>query len=401
MKRIKFYLTLMLLLNLSVGAVFAQEFKDEVKEPYTFTDLKVIPSTSVKNQNRSSTCWSFSGMAFLESELLRMGKPSVDLSPMFVVRNIYTMKADRYVRFNGTNNFGPGGSFFDVLEAIKRFGIVPMDVYQGLNYGEESHVHGEVDAVTKAFLDALIKNPNRKLSTAWENAFNGILDAYFGQAPQNFTYNGKSFTPETFAKYLEINPDDYVVITSFNHHPFYQKFVLELPDNWIHGEAYNVTLADFDRIIEYAIDNGFPVAWASDVSDKGFSWSKGVAIVPDFDDMENAGSDKDRWTLLSNKEKEKTLYSFEKPVKEMVITQDIRQIAFDSYQTTDDHGMVLVGKATDQLGNTFYKVKNSWGADGKYQGYFYASKAFVLYKSTNIMVNKKAIPADLLKKLDF
>jgi len=401
MKRIKFYLTLMLLLNLSVGAVFAQEFKDEVKEPYTFTDLKVIPSTSVKNQNRSSTCWSFSGMAFLESELLRMGKPSVDLSPMFVVRNIYTMKADRYVRFNGTNNFGPGGSFFDVLEAIKRFGIVPMDVYQGLNYGEESHVHGEVDAVTKAFLDALIKNPNRKLSTAWKNAFNGILDAYFGQAPQNFTYNGKSFTPETFAKYLEINPDDYVVITSFNHHPFYQKFVLELPDNWIHGEAYNVTLADFDRIIEYAIDNGFPVAWASDVSDKGFSWSKGVAIVPDFDDMENAGSDKDRWTLLSNKEKEKTLYSFEKPVKEMVITQDIRQIAFDSYQTTDDHGMVLVGKATDQLGNTFYKVKNSWGADGKYQGYFYASKAFVLYKSTNIMVNKKAIPADLLKKLDF
>lgn len=401
MKRIKFYLTLMLLLNLSVGAVFAQEFKDEVKEPYTFADLKVIPSTSVKNQNRSSTCWSFSGMAFLESELLRMGKPSVDLSPMFVVRNIYTMKADRYVRFNGTNNFGPGGSFFDVLEAIKRFGIVPMDVYQGLNYGEESHVHGEVDAVTKAFLDALIKNPNRKLSTAWKNAFNGILDAYFGQAPQNFTYNGKSFTPETFAKYLEINPDDYVVITSFNHHPFYQKFVLELPDNWIHGEAYNVTLADFDRIIEYAIDNGFPVAWASDVSDKGFNWSIGVAIVPDFDDMENAGSDKDRWTLLSNKEKEKTLYSFEKPVKEMVITQDIRQIAFDSYQTTDDHGMVLVGKATDQLGNTFYKVKNSWGADGKYQGYFYASKAFVLYKSTNIMVNKKAIPADLLKKLDF
>ena len=401
MKRIKFYLTLMLLLNLSVGAVFAQEFKDEVKEPYTFTDLKVIPSTSVKNQNRSSTCWSFSGMAFLESELLRMGKPSVDLSPMFVVRNIYTMKADRYVRFNGTNNFGPGGSFFDVLEAIKRFGIVPMDVYQGLNYGEESHVHGEVDAVTKAFLDALIKNPNRKLSTAWKNAFNGILDAYFGQAPQNFTYNGKSFTPETFAKYLEINPDDYVVITSFNHHPFYQKFVLELPDNWIHGEAYNVTLADFDRIIEYAIDNGFPVAWASDVSDKGFNWSIGVAIVPDFDDMENAGSDKDRWTQLSNKEKEKTLYSFEKPVKEMVITQDIRQIAFDSYQTTDDHGMVLVGKATDQLGNTFYKVKNSWGADGKYQGYFYASKAFVLYKSTNIMVNKKAIPADLLKKLDF
>ncbi len=400
MKRIKSIFTTLLFLFLALGVVNAQERKDETTEPYTFTDVKVIPTTSVKNQNRSSTCWSFSGIAFLESELLRMGKPPIDLSPMFVVRNIYAMKADRYVRFNGTNNFGPGGSFFDVLEAIKRFGIVPMDQYQGLNYGEDSHVHGEIDAVTKAFVDAIVKNPNRKLSTAWKKAFDGILDAYFGPIPQNFTYNGKSYTPESFAKQLGINPDDYVVITSFSHHPFYQKFVLELPDNWIHGEAYNVPLADFDRIIEYAIDNGYPVAWASDVSDKGFNWSKGVAIVPDFDDKENAGSDKERWTQLSNREKEKTLYSFEKPVKEMNITQEVRQIAFDNYQTTDDHGMVLVGKATDQLGNKYYKVKNSWGADGKFKGYFYASRAFVLYKSTNIMVHKKAIPADVLKKLE-
>jgi len=399
MKKLKFVLVYVLMFSLFWGSVYAQDKSAETKEPYTFTDLKVIPTTSVKNQNRSSTCWSFSGVAFLESELLRMGKPSVDLSPMYVVRNIYSMKAERYVRFNGTNNFGPGGSFFDVLEAIKRFGIVPMAVYPGLNYGEDSHVHGEIDAVTKAFVDAIVKNPNRKLSTAWKKAFDGILDAYFGVLPQSFTHNGKTYTPESFAKQLGLNANDYVVITSFSHHPFYQKFVLEIPDNWIHGEAYNVPLADFEKIIDFAIENGYPVGWASDVSEKGFNWSKGVAIVPDFNDIENAGSDKERWTQLSTKEKEKTLYSFENPVKEMVITQENRQQAFDNYQTTDDHGMVLVGKAIDQLGNTFYKVKNSWGTDGKYQGYFYASKAFVLYKSTNILVNKKAIPAEISKKM--
>ncbi|MDI3527734.1 MAG: hypothetical protein PWR03_1917 [Tenuifilum sp.] len=399
MNKIKNFLLVALVLFVSVSGALAQDKKEKENGPYTFTDVKVLPTTSIKNQNRSGTCWSFSGVAFLESELLRMGKPSIDLSPMYVVRNIYAMKADRYVRFNGKNNFGPGGSFFDVLEAVKRFGIVPMDVYPGLNYGEDSHVHGELDAVTKAFVDAIIENPNRKLSTAWKNAFNGILDAYLGANPKSFTYNGNTYTPAEFAKFLGINPDDYVVITSFSHHPFYEKFVMELPDNWIHGEAYNVPLNDFESIIDNAIDNDFPVAWASDVSEKGFSWRNGVAIVPDIDDVENAGSDKDRWTQLSVREKEKKIYSFEKPVKEMIITQELRQEAFDNYRTTDDHGMLLVGKAKDQLGNTFYKVKNSWGTNGKYNGYFYASKAFVLYKTTNIMVHKNAIPSKLRKKL--
>lgn len=398
MKIFRSFFVLLAIATLFGTGAAAQE-KVDTADPYVFTDIREIKVTLVKNQNRSSTCWSFSGLAFLESELIRMGKPAIDLSPMYVVRNIYSMKADRYVRFNGTNNFGPGGSFFDVLEAIKRFGIVPMEVYPGLSYGEDSHVHGELDAVTKAYVDAVIKNPNKKLSTAWKKGFDGILDAYLGANPSSFSYNGKSYTPESFATWLGINPDDYVVITSFNHHPFYQKFVLELPDNWIHGEAYNLPLADFEKLLDFAIDNGYPVAWASDVSDKGFSWSKGVAIVPDFENIENAGSDKEHWTQLSNRQKEKTLYSFEKPIKEMVITQELRQQAFDNYQTTDDHGMVLVGKAKDQLGNTFFKVKNSWGADGKYNGYFYASKAFVLYKTTNIMVHKKAIPTDIAKKL--
>ncbi len=398
MRKISFLMVSFLFAFYFAGNVWAQSNETKA-EPYIFTDIKEIKSTSIKNQNRSSTCWSFSGIAFLESELIRMGNPAVDLSPMYVVRNIYAMKADRYVRFNGTNNFGPGGSFFDVLEAIKRFGIVPLEVYPGLNYGEDLHVHGELDALTKAFVDVIIKNPNKKISTAWKAAFDGILDAYLGKVPENFTYYGKNYTPKSFVKFLGLNPDDYVVITSFNHHPFYQKFVLELPDNWIHGEAYNVSIADFERILDFAIDNGFPVAWASDVSDKGFNWSKGVAIVPDINDIENAGSDKERWTRLSNKEKEKVLYAFDKPVKEMTITQELRQLAFDNYQTTDDHGMVLVGKANDQQGNTFFKVKNSWGADGVYKGYFYASKAFVLYKTTNIMVHKKAIPMDIQKKL--
>ena len=368
-------------------------------EGYVFTSLKEIKATAVKNQYRSSTCWSFSGIAFLESELIRMGKPEINLSSMYVVRNAYSDKASRFVRFNGTNNFAAGGSYYDVIETIRKYGIVPEEVYPGLNYGEDKHIHGELDAVTRAYVDAVVKNPNKKLTTAWQNGFNGILDAYFGINPVNFAYNGKNYTPSAFAQSLGLNLDDYVYVTSFTHHPFYAKFVLELPDNWAHGEVYNVTITDLEKIFDTAIDNGYPVAWASDVSDKGFNWGKGVAIVPDINFEEMSGSDKDRWTQLSQKEKDAKLYAFDKPCKEMKITQEMRQEAFNNYQTTDDHGMLLVGKAKDQNGNVYFKVKNSWGSDGIYNGYFYASKAFLLYKTTSIMVHKNAIPKEILSKL--
>lgn len=386
-------------LMLMAGFQQAMGQDKEASEGYVFTSVKEIKTTPVKNQYRSSTCWSFSGIAFLESELLRMGKPEVNLSSMYVVRNAYSDKGERFVRFNGSNNFAAGGAFYDVIETIRKYGIVPEENYPGLNYGEDKHVHGELDAVTRAYVDAVVKNPNRKLSTAWLNGLNGILDAYLGANPANFTYNGKNYTPTTFAQSLGLNLDDYIYITSFSHHPFYTKFVLELPDNWAHGEVYNVTIADFEKIFDHAVDNGYPVAWASDVSDKGFSWSKGVAVVPDVNYEEMSGSDKDRWTKLSQKDKDAKLYAFDGPGKELTITQELRQEAFNNYQTTDDHGMLLVGKAKDQAGNVYFKVKNSWGLDGKYDGFFYASKPFVLYKTTSIMVHRNAVPKEILNKL--
>lgn len=396
MRNIKLLLLFLFLAN-GVNVAYAQETNK--LEGYIFTPIKEIKATSVKNQNRTSTCWSFSGVAFLESELIRMGKGEINLSPMYVVRNAYTEKADRFVRFNGTNNFGEGGSFYDVIETIRKYGIVPEDVYTGLNYGEDKHVHGELFAVTRGYVDAITKNPNRKLTTAWKNGFNGILDAYLGVNPANFNYKGKNYTPNTFFQSLGLILDDYIYVTSFSHHPFNSKFVLELPDNWAHGEVYNVTIDDFERIFDFAIDNGFPIAWASDVSDKGFNWSKGVAVVPDVNFEELSGSDKERWTQLSQKDKDAKLYAFDKPGKEMKITQELRQEAFNNYQTTDDHGMLLVGKAKDQAGNIYFKVKNSWGSEGKYNGYFYASKPFVLHKTTSIMIHKNAVPNDILAKL--
>lgn len=382
--------------SLCAQPILAQQ--DESKpEGYIFTSLKEIATTPVKNQFRSGTCWSFSGIGFLESELLRIGKPAIDLSPMFIVRTAYAEKAEKYVRMHGSLNFAGGGAFYDVAAMIKKYGIVPMEVYQGLNYGEENHVHGELDALTKAYVDALIKNPNRKLSSAWLKGFNGILDAYFGELPGSFTHNGKTYNPKSFAQSLGLNIDDYVYISSYTHHPFYSRFIIEVPDNWALAEVMNVPLDDFERIFDNAIDNGFPIAWASDVSDNGFSWKDGIAIVPDTESEELAGSDMARWTRMTPKEKSQK--AFEKPGRELKITQEMRQREFDSYQTTDDHGMVLVGKAKDQVGNIYYKVKNSWGTDGKYNGYFYASKPFVLYKTISIMIHKDAIPKDIRKKL--
>lgn len=366
---------------------------------YKFTDIKEVKYTPVKNQSRSGTCWSFSGLAFFESELLRMGKPEFDLSEMFIVRNAYSEKALKYVRFQGNLNFAGGGSFYDVVEAIRKYGIVPEQAYTGLNYGEDIHVHGEFDAVTRAYVDAVIKNSNRKLTTSWFKGFNGILDAYMGPVPQNFTHQDKSYTPQTFFNFLGINLDDYVYVTSFTHHPFYRKFILEVPDNWAFGDMYNLPLDEFMQIFDNAINNGYSVAWASDVSEKGFAYKHGIAVVPEANLVEMNDSEKAKWTELSQKEKDEMLYKFDKPGKEKVITQEIRQVAFDNYTTTDDHGMLIVGIAQDQNGNKYYKVKNSWGTNDKYKGFFYASEPFVRYKTLSILVHKNAIPKPIAKRI--
>ena len=368
---------------------------------YEFTKVVDIPVTTVKNQFKSGTCWSFSGLALIEAEILRAKKKEVDLSDMWIVRFAYYEKAIRYVRFQGTNNFGGGGAFHDVTNMIKKYGIVPEEIYKGLNYGADNHVHGELDAVLKAYVDAIVKNPNKELTTAWIAGFNAILDAYLGPVPQKFTWEGKEYTPVSYAQSLGIVADDYITLTSFTHVPFYKPFVLELPDNWAHDIAYNVPLNELEEIIDYALKNGYTVAWASDVSEKGFSWRNGIAIVPQLKLEDMGGTERERWEKLTQAEKDKEMYKFEKPGTEMEITQENRQKAFDNQTTTDDHGMLITGIYTDQNGTKYYKVKNSWDVNNPYNGYLYASRAFVLYKTTDIMIHKSALPKAIAKKLGF
>lgn len=392
----------LLLVILSSAIVLAKgKKKEEKKEGYQFTDLINLDITPVKDQNRSGTCWSFSANSFFEQEMLRMGKPATDLSEMFVVRHCYKDKAVKYVRLHGYLNFAQGGAFHDALYVMENYGMVPESAYAGLNYGEKSHVHGEVESVLNGIVSAVIKNPNRKISPAWKPAFDSVLDAYFGKLPKSFVYDGKTYTPQTFLKdYCGINPNDYVAIGSYTHHPFYEPFIFEVQDNWLWRSIYNVPLNEMMQIIDNALGNGYSVAWAADVSEKGFNSKKvGVAIVPEVDMESMDQAEIGKWEAMSEKERNKKLYAFDKPGKEKVITQENRQEAFDDYESTDDHGMHIYGTAVDQAGNKYYKVKNSWGNYNDFGGSFYASKPFVAYKTMNILVHKDALSQAIKDKL--
>jgi len=376
--------------------------KKEEPKGYVFEDEILLPVTSVKDQYRTGTCWSFSGLSFLESEMLRLGKPEVDLSEMFIVWHTYLDKAQKDVRVHGSLNFAAGGAFHDVTNMIRKYGILPEGVYNGLNYGEEKHVHGEMDRVLKQHVDAVIENKNRKLSTVWLEPIEATLNSYLGEIPLNFEYEGENYTPQSFATdFVGLNMDDYVEITSYTHHPFYSKFIIEIPDNWSWDEIYNVPINELEEIIDYSLNNGFTVAWAADVSEKGFvSSNKGVAVMPSSKTEDMSDAEITRWESLSEKEKQQELYKLDEPTPEMVVTQEMRQIAFDNYTTTDDHGLHIIGTAKNQDGDIFYKVKNSWGDYNKYNGYFYASKPYVNYKTMNIMVHKDAIPQSIKEKLE-
>lgn len=394
----KFIIGLFVISLLSLN-IFAQDESENKEDGFVFKLQKEIKVTPVKDQYRAGTCWSYSGLAFVEAELLRMGKPETDLAELYIVRKAFEDKAEKYIRMHGNINFGGGGAFHDVFNVIRDYGIVPEEAYKGLNYGEDNHVHGELDAVLKAYLDAVKENENKKLSTAWLNGFIGILDAYLGAEPEEFTYNGKKYTPKSYASELGFNPDDYINITSYTHHPFYQPFILEIPDNWAWGLAYNVPLEEMMEIMDNAINNGYSVCWGADVSEKGFKWSKGIAVVPAEDRPDLDGLERDKWEKLSAKEKENLLYTLDNPVPEKEITQELRQLSFDNYQTTDDHGMLICGIATDQNGTKYYYVKNSWNTANIYDGYFYASESFVKYKTMNIVVHKDALPKNTKKNL--
>ncbi len=391
----------LLVIALSFSVVTAQEdTATEKKKGYIFTDEIRLPVTPVKNQYRSGTCWSFGTNSLIEAELLRLGKGDVALSEMFVVRNTYFMKADRYVRFHGTINFGGGGALPDVLHIMTHIGVVPVEAYSGKVIGEENHVHGEMDAVLKAYVDAVIKNPNRKLTPVWKDGFSALLDAYLGAFPKEFSYNNKTFTPVSFAASLGLKASDYVQLTSFTHHPFHSDFIIEVPDNWNFEKAWNLPLDELMEVIDAALASGYTVAWASDISEKGFSHKNGVAIVPETEYQVMDGMERSRWEQLSQKEKDDMLYSFKEPLREKIITQEERQKGFDNLTTTDDHAMHIIGAARDQKGTKYYIVKNSWGTDNNpYGGYLYASAAYVQYKTISILLNKNALPRKISNRL--
>ncbi len=390
---------LFLVASMLLTSLFSQAQTDT--ESYKFTVVKENPITSIKNQANSGTCWSFAGVSFLESELLKMGKGEHDLSEMYIVRRNYEDQAKKYARLHGSLNFSAGGSFADVVETIDEYGVVPLKEYQGLMYGEENHKHGEIDHLLKGYMDAVIENKNKTLSPVWFKGFTGILDAYSGEVPANFTQEGTSFSPQSYAAHLGLKSDNYISLSSFTHHDFYTTFPVEVPDNWRWAHSYNLPLDDFIESIDNALMNGYTVAWATDVSEVGFTRS-GIAIVPDLESSENAGSDQAHWLGLSASERTNEVRSKigREILKEKTITQEVRQIGFDNYQTTDDHGMHIYGIAKDQEGNKYYMVKNSWGETGPYNGLWYASEAFVSYKTLSIVINKNALPKTIAAKLN-
>lgn len=402
MKKTIFSVALSVLTLAAMAQTDAATATPDSIEGFRFTTIDSVGITPVKNQHRSSTCWSFSTIGFLESELLRMGKGEFDLSEMFVVSHTMVDRAEYVVRMYGTAEFAPGGSAYDVIYCLKHYGLVPQEVMPGIQYGatpaDTLPVHAELDAVAKGYLHGLTSAKLKKLTPAWKKGLQAIYDTYLGACPETFTYNGKQYTPQSFAKSLGLNADDYVSITSYTHHPFYSTFALEVPDNWRMDQMYNVPIDDLMRIIDNAIANGYTMAWGADVSEVGFT-RKGIGVMPDADKgADLTGSDAAHWLGLTEKDKKDELTK--KPLPEMEITQEMRQQAYDNWETTDDHGMQIFGTAHDQNGKRYYMIKNSWGTQkSDYKGIWYISEAFMKYKTNDILVHKNAIPKDIRKKL--
>ena len=389
------------------SSVFAQETKKE-DEGYKFDTIKVLPITSTKDQNNAGTCWSYSTIAFLESELLRMGKGEYDLSEMYVVEKTYNDRAAAAVRTHGDVSFSQGGAFNDVLYCLRHYGMVPDEVMPaGAMYGDTLSNHTELSALTDAMVAAVAKGKLKKLQMSpdgqplWLKAIAAVHEAYLGPIPEKFTYKGVTYTPKSFGESLGLNPDDYVSITSYTHHPFYEQFVLEIQDNWRWGQSWNLPLDEMMEVFDYAIDNGYTIAWGADVSEPGFRYTrKGFAVLPATDGKAAAkvGSDQAKWSGMSATEIADE--AAKHPTPQRWVTQEERQQAYDNWETTDDHGMLIFGKAKDQMGNEYYMVKNSWGLyNGEFGGNFFCSKAFVRYKTMNIVVHKDAIPAHIKAKL--
>ncbi len=366
-----------------------------------FTVIKENPITSIKNQYRSGTCWDYSTLSYFEAEILKKTGKTYDLCEMFVCNKNYMDRAVAKVRMHGDAQFSQGGSAYDVLYVLKNYGICPEDAMPlpGTLYGDTLANFSEFFSVLEPYVDAVAKTKAKTLTNTWKKGFQGILDAYLGECPETFTYEGKSYTPQTFAASLGLDWNDYISVTSYTHHPFYTQFPVEVQDNWRQPGSWNLPIEDMARIIENAVMNGYTVAWGGDVSGDGFT-RNGLAILFDAEATQSAaGTDMDHWLGLSKLEKQRKTEALGVNAKEKTPTQEMRQKEYDDWTLTDDHGMLIYGIAKDQTGRKYYMVKNSWGDAGDYKGIWYMSENFIVAKTMDYMVNKNAIPKDILKKI--
>lgn len=377
-----------LLLFFLVLFATAQEKTNKKDSEYKFTTIKNLESTPVQNQNQTSTCWSFSSLSFFESEMLRKGKTKeFNLSEMFVVNKVYSLKAQNYIRMHGKTNFAEGGGFPDVITILKNDGLMPEEIYSGKKDPSDPHNHKLLETTLKNILSPAANELTQKIDYDFLiKTVSSVCDEYLGKIPEKFDYKGKTYTAKSFAEETGLNADDYIFLSSFSHHPFYSEFILEIPDNWNWQKVYNLPLNEFQEVLANAINTGYTIAWGADVSEKTFLRADGLAVIPETP-----------YAKLTNDEKNSLSV---KPHKQLTITQEIRQKAFDNYETQDDHGMHIVGTVKDQNNTLYYVVKNSWGKEvNQCDGYFYASESYVLYKTTSIMLNKKALPSAIAKKL--
>ena len=366
-----------------------------------FTIVKENPITSVKDQNRSGTCWAYSTLSYFESEILKSTGKTYDLCESFVANKDYMDRAVQVVRYHGDMQFAQGGSAYDVYYVLKNYGICPEDAmpFPGSLYGDSLNNFNEFFSLLEPYVDGIATSKASKISGQWKVGFQGILDAYLGECPENFTYEGKNYTPKSFMSSLGLNMDDYVTITSYTHHPFYSQFVVEVQDNWRNPASYNLPMDEMMQIIDNAVMNGYTVAWGGDVSEPGFT-RDGLAYMIDGKKMQSLqGSDMARWLGLSAAKRRNLIDSLGCNVPEVQPTQEMRQERFDNWELTDDHGMLIYGIAKDQNGKEYYMVKNSWGETGKYKGTWYMTKTFIAANTMDYMVNKNAIPANIRKKM--
>lgn len=358
-----------------------------INSKFDFKDAINLENTSVKNQGSAGTCWSYSGNSFIESEMIKKGKKPVDLAEIYSARQVYLSKARNYILFNGNLGLGDGGETHDVINMLKKYGAMPKQAYTNEDYGKGAVKSADFQEKFKTILDDYVKNPTTKNKASWVADINNYLDEKLGKLPENFIFEGKKYTPLTFAKeVVGINPNDYIEFSSYKDSPYYETMVLPVPDNWSYDKLYNVPMTELTDIIDSALAKGYTIAWSTDVSEPYFSWKNGVAQVPNLTDLYNI-----------TEEQKKTF--FDGPIKEKTITEDLRLEGLYNLYTTDDHGMQIIGLAKDQNGKDYYKVKNSWGESNKFKGYLYVTKAFVQLKSTGILLNKAGVPKNIILKL--